>query len=345
MIRFECDYAEGCHPKILEALQKTNFEQTCGYGLDPHSKRAEELIKKACENEDARVYLVSGGTQANKVVIAQVLRPHQGVVSVEGGHIAHHEAGAIESSGHKVVTLKPENGKLKAETLKAYLADYWADDTHEHIVQPGMVYISSPTELGTVYTKAELSALHNVCREYNIPLYLDGARLGSGFASKDNDLTLADLSRVTDIFYIGGTKVGALFGEAIVFNGDKGLDQDFRSLIKQNGAMLAKGRILGIQFEELFKDNLYFDISRKAVEQAERIKKAFLSKGYKLWIDSPTNQQFPILPKDAINKLKEKFAFLIWPDTGEPKLITRFCTSWATKDEDVDKLIDEINKL
>ena len=208
-----------------------------------------------------------------------------------------------------------------------------------------MVYISSPTELGTVYTKAELSALHDVCREYNIPLYLDGARLGYGFASKENDLTLADLGRVTDIFYIGGTKVGALFGEAIVFNGDKGLDRDFRSLIKQNGAMLAKGRILGIQFEELFKDNLYFDISRKAVEQAERIKKAFLSKGYKLWIDSPTNQQFPILPKDAINKLKEKFAFLIWPDTGEPELITRFCTSWATKDEDVDKLIDEINKL
>lgn len=345
MIRFECDYAEGCHPRILEALQKTNFEQTCGYGLDQHCKNAEELIKKACANEDSRVYLVSGGTQANKVVIAQVLRPHQGVVSVEGGHIAHHEAGAIESSGHKVITLKPENGKLKPEVLRAYLTDYWADDTHEHIVQPGMVYISSPTEVGTVYCKDELTELHNLCLEYNIPLYLDGARLGYGFASKENDMTLADLSKVCDIFYIGGTKVGALFGEAVVFNDDKGLDRDFRSVIKQNGAMLAKGRLLGIQFEEMFKDNLYFDISRKAVEQAERIQKAFTDKGYKLWINSSTNQQFPILPKEAIDKLKQNFSFLIWPDTGEPELITRFCTSWATRDEDVDRLIEEINKL
>lgn len=345
MIRFECDYAEGCHPKILEALQRTNFEQTCGYGLDEHSKNAEALIKKACQNEDSRVYLVSGGTQANKVVIAQVLRPHQGVVSVEGGHIAHHESGAIESSGHKVITLKPENGKLRPETLRAYLVDYWADDTHEHMVQPGMVYISSPTEVGTIYSKEEVASLHEICKEYNIPLYLDGARLGYGFASEENNLTLADLSRLTDIFYIGGTKVGALFGEAIVFNTNTNLDCDFRSVIKQNGAMLAKGRLLGIQFEELFKDNLYFDISRKAVKQAERIKKAFLQKGYKLWIDSPTNQQFPILPKNAIAKLKANFAFLIWPDTGEPELITRFCTSWATKEEDVDKLIDEINKL
>ncbi len=345
MIRFECDYAEGCHPKILDALVRTNFEQTEGYGMDPHSLKAEELIKTACHNEDARVYFVVGGTQANKIVIAQVLRPHQGVVCVDSGHIAVHEAGAIEATGHKCLTIPQKNGKLDFADLKSYLENYWADPNHEHMVQPGMVYISTPTEVGTIYSKDELTQISKICREYDIPLFVDGARLGYGFGSKENDLTLKDLSDLADVFYIGGTKVGALLGEAIVFTKPNGLDRDFRSVIKQNVGLLAKGRLIGIQFEELFTDNLYFDISKKAVDQANRIKNAFKEKGFEMWIDSPTNQQFPILTREAIQKLRQNFSFMTWPDTGEPKMITRFCTSWATSDEDVDKLLGHIREL
>lgn len=345
MIYFQCDYAEGAHPKIIEALVKTNFEQTVGYGMDGHCARAAELIKKAVGAPDARVHFVSGGTQANQIVIASVLKPHQGAVCVDTGHINCHETGAVEATGHKVIALPNVNGKLEAEALRKYLANFWADDTHEHIVEPGMVYISSPTEIGTVYSKAELEAVSAVCREYEIPLFLDGARLGYGMAAPGNDVTLEDLAKLTDVFYIGGTKCGALFGEAVVFCGSKKLDSYFRPMIKQHGAMLAKGRLLGIQFEVLFTDGLYEEITRNAVALAMRIRDAFAKKGCKFMVESPTNQQFPILPRAMIEALSKDFAFMVWPDNGEAEIPTRFCTSWATTEEQVNTLIKAIEAL
>lgn len=279
MIRFECDYAEGAHPKVLEALVKTNFEQTPGYGVDGHCAHAQELIREACEDPLANVYFVTGGTPANVTVIASLLRPYQGCVCCKSGHINVHEAGAVEATGHKVIGLDGKDGKLSADTLRDYLESYWADPTHEHVVQPGMVYISSPTELGTVYSKSELQALSEVCREFVIPLYLDGARLGYGLQSPGNDVTLEDIDRLTDVFYIGGTKVGILMGEAIVFPRGNDLDANFRSMIKQNCSMLAKGRLLGVQFEALFTDGLYEEMGKHAVDQAMRIKDAFKEKG------------------------------------------------------------------
>ncbi len=353
MIRFECDYAEGCHPKILGAFVRTNEEQLEGYCLDEHCNKARELIKKICQAPDARVYFVSGGTQANKVVMAQLLRPHQGVVSTNQGHVSIHEAGAIESSGHKVLALESTDGKLSAKALKDYLTWYWADESYEHIVQPAMVYISLPTELGTSYSKAELTAISKICKEYKIPLFLDGARLGYGLASPVNDLTYKDIAELTDVFYIGGTKVGALIGEAIVFTGSKQLDKDFRSVIKQNGALLAKGRAIGVQFETLFSpasesdsEVLYNSISQNAIKQAMIIKKAFADKGFRFWVDSPTNQQFPILTKKAVDQLQKKgFCFMVWRAKSDNEIITRFATSWMTRDEDVKKLREAILAL
>ncbi len=345
MIYFQCDYAEGAHPAILKALSDTNFEQTEGYGTDPHCKNAENLIRQAVGCDEARVYFTVGGTQTNQVVIASLLKPHQGVVSADTGHINVHETGAIEATGHKVLAIPHENGKICAEKLEAYLQNFRADDTFEHIVEPGMVYISSPTELGTLYSKAELEALSRICREFGIPLFLDGARLGYGLAAADNDVTLSDIASLCDVFYIGGTKCGALFGEAVVFTGDKSLDRHFRPIMKQHGAMLAKGRLLGIQFETLFTDELYTRITSEAVTRAIRIKEAFREKGCEFLIDSSTNQQFPILKRAHIEKLSEKFAFMVWPDHGEDKLPTRFCTSWATSDAAVDALIQEIKQL
>ena len=305
MIRFECDYAEGAHPKVLEALVKTNFEQSPGYGADSHCAHAQELIREACEDPLANVYFVTGGTPANVTVIASLLRPYQGCVCSKSGHINVHEAGAVEATGHKVIGLEGKDGKLSAETLRNYLESYWADPTHEHMVQPGMVYISSPTELGTVYSKSELQALSEVCQEFVIPLYLDGARLGYGLQSPGNDVTLEDIDRLTDVFYIGGTKVGILMGEAIVFPRGSGLDANFRSMIKQNCSMLAKGRLLGVQFEALFTDGLYEEMGKHAVDQAMRIKEAFKDKGYRFLVDSPSNQQFLFLPRDAKDKLSK----------------------------------------
>ncbi len=353
MIRFESDYEEGCYPKILDMLTKTNMEQCASYCTDQHCEKARELVKAACKTPEAGVYFVSGGTQANKVVIAQLLRPYEGVISSVEGHIAVHEGGAIEASGHKVITLKSENGKLSRDALTEYLERFWADDTREHQVQPGMVYISNPSEFGTVYTLKELQDFKLTCERFGILLYMDGARLGYGLTSDVNDLTWEDIARYTDVFYIGGTKCGALLGECIVFPRSGNLDKDFRTLLKSKGALLAKGRTLGIQFEVLLSkedpdkdtDMVYLKICKNAIKQAMKIKKAFQDKGYKFWIDSPTNQQFPILPREAINALKEHFVFMIWPDLGQAEIITRFCTSWCTSDADTDALVQAIAAL
>lgn len=345
MIRFECDYAEGAHPKILEKLCQTNEEQTPGYGLDPHCDAARALICRWCGDETLDVHFLVGGTQANATVIASILRPHQGVIAATTGHINAHETGAIEATGHKVIAVPcGAKGKLTAAQIEAVHAAHWSDTTHEHIVQPAMVYISQSTENGAIYSKRELEALSEVCRARNLPLYLDGARLGYALAAEENDLAPEDLARLCDVFYIGGTKVGALFGEAVVIANDA-LKRDFRYHIKQRGGMLAKGRLLGIQFETLFTDGLYLSISRHAVEMARRIKAAFAAKGYPFLCDSPTNQQFPILPNTALDKLREKYAFSIWAKIDEETTAVRFCTSWATKEADVEALCKTIAVL
>ncbi|KQL49596.1 threonine aldolase [Brevibacillus choshinensis] len=344
MIRFENDYTEGAHRRILERLWETNEEQTSGYGTDEHCEKARAYIRKACDVENADIHFLVGGTQTNTTMIASLLRPHQGVVSAITGHIAVHETGAIEATGHKVLTLPSEDGKIQAEQVKELYDAHWNDTTHEHMVQPGMVYISHPTENGTTYTKSELEALSKECTECGLPLFLDGARLGYGLVSEECDLTLADIARLCDAFYIGGTKVGALFGEAVVIMNDA-LKKDFRYMIKQKGGLLAKGRLLGIQFETLFEDGLYFEISHHAVEMAMMIRKAFAEKGFSFRYDSATNQQFPILPDDVREELGKKYSFSLWEKVDETHSVVRFCTSWATKKENVEILIEDIQAL
>jgi len=344
MIRFENDYAEGAHKRILNRLVETNEEQTPGYGVDEHCEKARAYIRKACDAENADVHFLVGGTQTNTTIISSILRPHQGAVAAMTGHIAGHETGAIEATGHKVLTLPSDDGKIRAEQVKEIYDAHWNDVTHEHMVQPGLVYISHPTENGTTYSKSELEELSKVCRECDLPLVMDGARMGYGLVSKDSDLSLADIARLCDVFYIGGTKVGALFGEAVVIANDK-LKKDFRYFIKQKGGMLAKGRLLGIQFETLFEDGLYFEISNHAVEMAMMIREAFVEKGYSLRYDSKTNQQFPIIPNDVLVKLGEKYSFSFWEKVDEAQSVVRFCTSWATKKENVEMLIDDIKNL
>ena len=344
MIRFECDYAEGAHPEILERLIQTNFRQTKGYGEDKYCENARRIIRNLCENASVDVHFMVGGTQTNTAVIASVLRPHQGVVCATTGHINVHEAGAIESTGHKLLTLPGENGKLTAEQIERIYWEHWNDSNHEHTVQPGMVYISNPTESGTIYSKLELEALSCVCRKYNLPLFMDGARLGYGLVAENNDLTLPDIAKLCDVFYIGATKIGALFGEAIVIVNDN-LKKDFRYLIKQRGGMLAKGRLLGIQFETLLKGRLYFEISAHAVQMAMEIRNAFTKKNIPFYYNSTTNQQFPILSKSQIHFLSEKYAFEYWAYIDEEHTVVRFCTSWATCHEDIKELIEDIAKL
>lgn len=344
MIRFECDYTEGAHARILERLVKTNEEQTPGYGVDEHCNKARGYIRQACQAEHADVHFLVGGTQANTTIIASVLRPHQGVVAANTGHIAVHETGAIEATGHKVLILPSADGKLEAQQVKELYENHWNDATHEHMVQPGLVYISHPTENGTTYSKAELEDLSKVCRECNLPLMIDGARLGYGLAAKGSDLSLADIARLCDVFYIGGTKIGALMGEAVVIINDV-LKKDFRYIIKQNGGMLAKGRLLGIQFETLFEDGLYYEISQHAVDMAMRIRAAFVEKGICFRYASMTNQQFPILPDTVLRKLNEKYSYSYWERVDAEHSAVRFCTSWATKKENVDMLIKDIQTL
>lgn len=341
MIRFECDYAEGTHPQILERLTQTNFEQTQGYGKDGHCENARRIIRRLCKNESADIHFLVGGTQTNMTVISSILRPHQGVISATTGHINVHETGAIEATGHKVLALPTGNGKLTTAQIEQVYLDHWNDVNHEHVVQPGMVYISNPTEGGTIYTKHELRALSDVCRKYNLPLFMDGARLGYGLSAEGNDLTLSDIAELCDVFYIGGTKVGALFGEAVVITDEK-IKKDFRYLMKQRGGMLAKGRLLGIQFEVLFESGLYFDISRHAIQMAMKIRDAFADQKISFLCESPTNQQFPILTQEQIRLLSEKYAFEYWTKIDDERGAVRFCTNWATREDDVDELVRDI---
>lgn len=338
MIQFQCDYNEGAHPRILERMLQTNFEQTVGYGEDHYCVSAAELIRKACGREEADIHFLVGGTQANATVISSVLRPHQGVICVSTGHINVHETGAIEHSGHKVLALEGQNGLLPASAVREAMEEHLAEDGPEHTVQPGMVYISFSSEVGTVYSLRQLEDLSAVCREYGLPLFIDGARMGYGLASEGCDVTLNDIARLADVFYIGGTKQGALFGEAVVIV-NPALKKDFRYFIKQNGGMLAKGRLLGIQFLTLFEDGLYFELSQHAVAQAMRIRDAFVSKGYDFLVDSPSNQQFPILPNDVMELLSKDFKFSVWKRIDAGHTAVRFCTSWATRTEAVDALL------
>ena len=340
MLHFDSDYLEGMHPQILEAFVATNMEQTTGYGLDEYCVKEREAVRKACDAPEADVHFLVGGTQTNSTVIRALLRPHEGVLAAATGHIAVHESGAIEAGGHKVITLPHSCGKITAAQVDDYMAWFYADESFEHMVFPGMVYISLPTEYGTLYTLDELEAMAEVCRMWKLKLFIDGARLGYGLAAAECDVTLADLARLCDVFYIGGTKCGAMFGEAVVMR--KGLSPYFFTIVKQQGALLAKGRMLGIQFLTLFTDNLYLDIARHAVEQAVRLKRAFVEKGYELYYDSPTNQVFVTLDKEQEEHLRGLTTFTEWERLADDRLVVRLATSWATKPENVDKLIAEL---
>ncbi len=338
MLYFENDYCEGAHPAILQKLMETNFEKVSGYGTDPYCASAKEKIRKACDCPEADVYFISGGTQTNAIVIASMLNRWEGVIAAATGHVAGHEAGAIEYTGHKVLGLPQKNGKLDAETVRDFCKTFFADGNHDHMVFPGMVYISHPTEYGTLYTKAELEALSAVCHEFKLPLFLDGARLGYGLVSKGTDVTLADLARLTDVFYIGGTKVGALCGEAAVF--PHGAPAHFMTMVKQQGALLAKGRLLGIQFDVLFTDDLYTKISENAITTANVLKRALSDKGYKFFMDSPTNQIFVVLSNEQLAALEGKAKFGFWEKYDDTHTVVRIATSWATKMEEIMQLIE-----
>ena len=338
MQHFDCDYMEGAHPLILEALVRTNLEKSVGYGVDEYCASAREKILAACGLEDGEVHFLVGGTQTNATIIKALLRPYEGVIAATTGHIALHEAGAIEASGHKVLTIPAVDGKISAEAVDEYIKAFRADEAWDHMVWPGMVYISQPTEYGTLYSLSELEALSAVCRKWEIPLFVDGARLGYALASPASDVTLRDLARLTDVFYIGGTKCGAMFGEAVVIR-KRGSIPHFFTIIKQQGALLAKGRMLGIQFDVLFTDELYINIARHAVELASRLREAFREKGYEIFAESPTNQVFVALTAEQEAHLRTVATFSEWERTEDGRLVVRLATSWATKDEDVEALI------
>lgn len=337
MIRFDSDYMAGAHPEVLEALVRTNMELTAGYGNDPYTAEAKELIRKATGCADAEVMFLVGGTQTNATVIDGILSRHEGVLAAESGHIAVHESGAIEASGHKVLTLPHYDGKVKAEDVEHFIEEFYADETYQHMVAPGMLYISQPTEYGTVYSLEELKQLSEVCHNHDIPLYVDGARLGYALGAESADFTLKELSQLADVYYIGGTKVGTLFGEAVVVTNRKLLKNLF-PLVKQHGALLAKGRLLGVQFATLFRNGLYERIGAHGVRLAMRIRKAFERAGYEPIIDSQTNQQFFRLPNSVIDNLRQDASFDYWGPRGEVDSVVRFVTSWYTTDEDIDKL-------
>lgn len=341
MIYFECDYHEGAHEKVMQRLIETNLAQTMGYGEDPFCEEARQTIRRLCGNDDLAVHFLVGGTQTNTTVIAASLRPHQGVISADSGHINVHETGAIESTGHKVLGLPSTAGKISAEQVKQYYEAHWSDDSHEHVVQPKVVYISNPTELGTLYSKAELEALAAVCKECGLYLFMDGARLGYGLTAADNDLDMETIADLCDVFYIGGTKCGALFGEAVVIKNPQ-INEDFRYMIKQNGGMLAKGRLLGVQFQALLEDGLYFEIAGHANKMASKIREACRTAGYDFFMENSTNQIFVTLPNDKMHKLEENYVFAHWQKMDEDHWGIRICTSWATKEEDVDKLVADI---
>ena len=337
MISFESDYIAGAHPEVLKRLVETNLEPMPGYGSDRFSCSAKEKIKKAVGLEDAQVEFIAGGTQTNAVVISTMLKDYEGVIAAKTGHIAAHEAGSIEYTGHEVLELPQKEGKIEADTLREYLERFYADGSHEHMTFPGMVYISHPTEYGTLYSKKELTDIYGICKEYGMTLFLDGARLGYGLMSYDTDLSLHDIACLCDVFYIGGTKVGALCGEAVVFtHGNR--PAHFLTSVKKRGALLAKGRLIGVQFDALFTDDLYFRIGRYGIDAAERVRKIFAAAGVPMFIDSPTNQQFPILEDSKIEKLRETMAFSIWERYDETHSVVRFATSWSTTQEDLEAL-------
>lgn len=337
MLSFECDYNKGAHRRILERLLETNEEPAKGYGFDPYCCQAAEKILRECELSDGQVQFLTGGTQTNQIVIDAMLAGYEAVVAADTGHVNFHEAGAIEYTGHKVLTIPHVNGLLKAADVEQYLKDYYADDNHEHMARPGMVYISHPSEYGTLYTKAELEALAQVCRTYGLPLFLDGARLGYGLMSKGTDVTLADIARLCDVFYIGGTKVGALCGEAVVFTHGN-MPKHFLTTVKQHGALNAKGRLLGVQFDTLFTDGLYYEISSHAIEMAEILKEAFREKGYRFLLESPTNQIFVILDNEKKKELEKEASFGFWEKYDDTHTVVRIATSWGTTEAEVQAL-------
>ncbi len=344
MIYFNNDYSEGCHQKVLDALVKTNLVQTLGYGEDEYCAQAAAKIRALCGREDVAVHFLVGGTQANLTVIAAALRPHQGALCPVGGHINVHETGAVEATGHKVLTCPSDDGKITAKQVRDTVLAHRADSSFEHMAQPKLVYISNPTEYGTLYSKEELESLSATCRELGLYLFLDGARLGYGLMAEGYDVTMADIARLCDVFYIGGTKVGALFGEAVVIS-NPALKEDFRYIIKQHGGMLAKGRLLGVQFDALMTDNLYFDIAAHAVRLADKIRATLAELEVPHLVPGITNQIFPILSDKCLEELAKDFCFTEMERVSDTHRAVRFCTSWATTEENVDRLCDALRTL
>ena len=337
MLSFQSDYIMGAHPNILSALERTNLVATEGYGEDQFCRSAKEKIRSACECPEADVWFLVGGTQTNAVVISTVLERFKGVIAAETGHISFHEAGAVEYMGHKVLMIPGHNGKIDADELDEYIKGFYNDANHAHMVSPGMVYISHPTEYGTLYSKEELTRIAEICRKNSIPLFMDGARLGYGLASYDADLTLPEIAKLCDVFYIGGTKVGALCGEAVVFTRGN-TPSHFLTQIKQQGALIAKGRLLGVQFDTLFTDNLYFEVSRHAINMAEKLKKLLRDRGYKFYLDSPTNQQFVLIDDYKLEEIEKHVRVSFWEKPNASQTVVRFATSWATTEEELIEL-------
>ncbi len=344
MISFASDYTTGAHPDILRRLIDTNLEPATGYGTDIYTKNAEEKIKKACKCAGAQVYIATGGTQTNQLVISTMLNDYEGVIAADTGHISVHEAGAIEYSGHKVLTIPGHMGKIDAGELKTFIDTFYADDNHEHMVFPGMVYISQPTEYGSIYSKAELTDIYDVCKKADIPLFIDGARLAYALTSDENDVSLDELCNLCDVFYIGGTKAGALCGEAIVFTKNN-MPKHFITLVKQRGDLIAKGRLLGIQFETLFTDDLYFKIGRHVNECKDKLVKILKDAGFEFFYRSPTNQQFVIIDNDKLKELEKEVTVSFWEKYDYDRTVIRFATGWSTTDDDLGKLKDILEKL
>ena len=339
MTYFTSDYVNGAAPEVLNHLLETNSKNLTGYGSDDYCEIAISKIKKACNKPDADVYFLTGGTQTNQIVISTVLKPFEGVIAANTGHVSGHEAGAIEFSGHKVLQISHKDGKLSDNSIENLIKDFYNDRNHEHMVFPGMVYISLPTEYGTLYSKNELQNIYQVCQKYNIFLYIDGARLGYALASPQNDLSLSDIANLCDAFYIGGTKVGALCGEALIFTKNRfETPAHFITQIKQHGALLAKGRLLGVQFDALFTDNLYYKIGEHGIFMAEKLKSIFKTKGFRFYLESPTNQQFIILENSKMEELSKTIAFSFWEKYDENHTVVRFATSWSTTQQDLEEL-------
>ena len=343
MLYFENDYTEGACPEVLQALLKTNSEKLSPYGSDLYSESAKEKIRIACGCPEADVYLLCGGTQTNRIVIDAMLAKFEGVISAVSGHINQHEAGAIESAGHKIIDLPEKDGKLPADTLARYLQNFYADENREHLVFPGMVYISHPTEYGTLYTKAELQKLSEICHQYSLPLYMDGARLGYGLCAEDSDLSLPEIAALCDVFYIGGTKVGALCGEAVVFT-KKNTPRQFFTMIKQNGALLAKGRLLGVQFDRLFTDDLYISISRNAIRTAALLRNILTEYGYRFYLPTTANQIFLVMEDEELEEMRKNIRYCFWEKADETHTVIRLTTSWATTESDVLALIPYLKR-